>query len=192
MGVLPRIGIRTGLAVGLATLFAIGLAAYDQYASIQQKFDLISSDRLRVGAHVDLSLPELNAYAARQAPPGVRNPKLQLLPHGEVTGTAMIDFGKLRRAQGADPGWLMSKLLDGERPVSVTVRITSAGGQARVQVEQVEISSIDIDGKVLDFLVEDVLLPLYPNAMVDKPFRLIHHIDRLDVQPGGVAVWIGR
>ena len=59
------------------------------------------------------------------------------------------DFGKLRRAQGHPPGWLMSKLLDGERPVRVTVRIRSANGQATVDVERVEISGLQIDPAVV-------------------------------------------
>jgi len=190
---MTRIDSKSALALGLAiVLTAAATPAYDFYSSARQKFDLISSDRLRTGSRVALSPAELNAYALHEVPPGVRNPKLQLIERGEATGSAMVDFGKVRRAQGDQPGWLMSKLLDGERPVNVTVRIHSSGGTARVDVLRVDVSGVEIDGKVLDFLIQNVLLPLYPNAMVGRTFGLSHRIDRLEVGPAGVSVVIGR
>jgi hypothetical protein len=189
---MTRMGNGSALKLGMAIMLAAGASAYDFYSSVRQKFDLISTDRLRTGARVELSPAELNAFAQHEVPPGVRNARLQLLPRGEVTGSAMVDFGKVRRAQGDQPGWLMSKLLDGDRPVSVTVRIHSSAGTAKVDVLRVNVSGVEIDGKVLDFLIRNVLLPLYPNAMVGRTFGLSHRIDRLEVGPAGVSVVIGR
>lgn len=182
--VTPRWALAAALTVAMA-------AAYDYYTSVKQKFDLIESGRLRPGARVEVSAAELNAFAAREAPAGVRNPQIQLTAAGEATGSAMVDFGKLRRAQGYQPGWLMSKLLDGEHPVSVTARIRSGGGRATVDVERVAISGIEIDGRTLDFLIQNFLLVLYPNALVGRPFELRDRIDRLEVRPAGVGVVIG-
>jgi hypothetical protein len=174
-------------------LILLGVAAIaSEYDTARQKFDLIASDRLKPGSRVDLSLRELNAYAEREAPAGVRNPRIQVGSPGVATGTALIDFGKVGRAEGYEPGWLMSKLLDGERPVSVSARIQSSGGHARVDVQKVEIAGLEVDGRTLDFLIRNFLLRLYPDAAVDRPFELGHHIERLDVQPGGVTVIIGR
>jgi hypothetical protein len=86
----------------------------------------------------------------------------------------------------------MSKLLDGERPVSVTARIQSGGGKATVDVQSVEISGLTVDGKMLDFLIQNFLLPMYPDAVVGKPFELGNRIDRLDIQPGSVTAIIGK
>ena len=48
-------------AWAISLLFAATLgAAYSDYVSAKQKFDLIESDRLRAGSRVDLSLRELN------------------------------------------------------------------------------------------------------------------------------------
>src|SRR5690242_16188250 len=95
-------------------LVAAGLAAgFDDYQSIKQKLDQIEGERLRPGSRVTLSPRELDAYASREAPAGVRNPRLEL-QSGMAKGSALIDFGKVRRSQGHAPGWLMSKLLDGE------------------------------------------------------------------------------
>lgn len=174
-------------------LFAAALAgAYTDYASCQHKFELIESDRLRPGSRVDLTARELNAWVAAEVPAGVRDPRLAITAPETATGTAMVDFGKVRRAQGHPPGWLMSKLLDGERPVSVTARIQSGAGRATVSVQRVEISDMVIEGSTLNFLIQNFLLPLYPNAAIDRPFELGHNIRKLDVQPRAVSVYIGQ
>jgi hypothetical protein len=179
------------ICITLAAAFVAFPNAAD-YVSAKRKFDLIDSDRSRPGTRIELTPRELNAYIEHEVPAGVRNPKLEVVNPGVTTGTALIDFGKVRRAQGYSPGWLMSKLLDGERPVSVTARITSAHGVATVDVQRVEISGVEIEGKTLDFLIHNFLLAMYPDAAVGRPFQLGHRIDRLDVQPAAVGVVIGK
>ena len=177
----------------ISLLFAAAVAAaYADYSSARQKIDSIESGRLRAGSRVTFSYPEFADWVAHEAPAGVRNPQIRVSTPGVATGTALIDFAKVGRSQGRDPGWLMSKLLDGERPVSVTARIRSSGGQATVDVERVEISGLTIDGGTLDFLIRNVLLPLYPNAAIGRPFELGDRIERFDVQPSGVTVLIGK
>jgi hypothetical protein len=184
--------VTTRATAVLSVLFLAATAtALDDYLSARQKFGQIETDRLRPGARVTITPREIDAWVAHEAPAGVRNPRLEL-QSGVAKGAALIDFGKVRRAQGHPPGWLMAKLLDGERPVTVTARIRSGNGQATVDVERVEISGIAIDGGTLDFLIQNVLLPMYPDAAVGRPFQLGHRIDRLDVQPGSVGVVIGR
>lgn len=123
---------------------------------------------------------------------GVRQPRVTLLRPEVAEGSALVNFAELRRSQGNPPGWLMSRLLDGERPVTVTARIRSAAGQATVDVLSVQISGITLDGTTLDFLIQHFLLPLYPDAAVGRPFELGDRIEKLDVQPQGVTVLIGR
>jgi hypothetical protein len=176
-----------------AVLFAAALsAAYDPYASARNKFDQIDAGGLRPGTRVTLTPTELDAWVAHEAPAGVRNPHVELPSPGIATGTALIDFGKVRRAQGHPPGWLLSRLLDGERPVSVTARIRSGGGQATVDVQRVSISGLEVDGQMLDFLIQNFLLPLYPDAAVGRPFALGHRIEKVDVARGAVGVVIGK
>ncbi len=167
-------------------------AATTDYESAQRKIDGIQSDRLKPGARVDLTPRELNAYAEHNLPAGVRNARVQVTAPGDATGSALVDFGKVERSRGGQPGWLMSKLLDGERPVSVTAHIRSADGKATVDVERVQVSGLEIDGAMLDFLIKNVLLAVYPDAVVGRPFELGHHIRSIDVKPSAVGVVIGK
>ena len=170
-------------------------AATAEYRSVQHKLDLIESGRLRPGTRVHLTPAELNAYARETLPGvtgGVRNPELKLLRPGVAQATALVDFGAIRRSQGNPPGWIMSHLLDGERPVTVTAGIRSDGGQATVDIQSVQVSGVAISGGTLDFLIQHFLLPLYPDAAVGRPFELGDNIERIEVQPTGVDVVIGR
>ena len=181
----------------LASVMAATLlsSASSDYQAVIHKFSLIEQDRLKPGSRVTLTAGELNAYAQREiaeaAPGAVRNPRLDL-GAGTATASALIDFGKLRRAEGKSPGWISSYLLDGERPVSITARIRSAGGTATVDVESVQVSGIAMEGPLLDFLIRNYLMEAYPAAKVGQPFDLGHRIERLDVQPSAVGVIIGR
>ena len=181
-------------ALALAAIPLLSSTGSD-YRMLMHKFSLIESDRLRPGSRVVLTPAELNAYARREvaevAPDGVRNPRMEL-GAGTATASALIDFGKLRRAEGKPTGRIMSYLLDGERPVTVTARIRSSGGAATVDVQQVEIAGVVIEGRLLDFLVHNYLMRMYPNAKVGEPFDLGHRIERLEVQPSAVGVVIGR
>jgi hypothetical protein len=165
------------------------------YTSAQRKFDLIENDRLRPGSKVTLSQREINAYVEQEAPQvvpqGLREPKLEL-GAGMATGSAVVDFLKLRSAQGKPPGWLMRQLLQGEHPVTVTAQIESGGGRATVNVQRVEVSGVVIEGRMLDYLIQNYVLPYYPEAKVGEPFEMSHRIDRIDIQPTRVDVILKR
>ncbi len=168
---------------------------YSEYLAAKSKLDSIEQERLKPGSRITLTPGELNAYMQQEIRTadvdGVRDPRVQL--GAEIaTCTAMVDFGKLRRAQGNAPGWLMAKLLDGERPVRVTARIRSGNGRATVDVQNVEISGMAIDGRLLDYLIRNYLLPRYPEAKIGEPFELGHRMQKIEVAPAAVAVLIGK
>ena len=169
--------------------------AYADYEMAKRKIDAIETGRVRPGSEVRLSARELNAYAdheiAQVAPQGIRQTALEL-GNGVASASALIDFGRVRRAQGKKPGWLMSKLLDGERPVKITARVRSGGGQMQVDVQSVEVSGIPIEGSVLEFLIQHYLRAYYPQARVGEPFRLGGGVERVDVRPGDVAIAMKR
>ena len=122
------------------------------------KFALIEQDRAPAGSRVSLTASELAAYARVQAeviaPGAVHDPKLTITP-GHAEAFAMIDFLRLPQV-GPQPGWILRKLLEGQRPLRVRVRIQSAHGRARVDVERVEISGVAVEGRTLDFLAQEM------------------------------------
>jgi hypothetical protein len=172
-------------------LAALVVAAADDYASMQRKLDQIDADKAPRGGRVVFTLRELNAWAAHEVPEGVRNPKL-VLGQGTATGTALVDFLKVRKAQGYKPGWLISTLLNGERPVTVTVAIHSGQGTATVDVKRADIGGISVDGSTLDFLIQNFVIPMYPDVAIGRPFELGHGVDRADVAAGGVTLAIAK
>ena len=181
------------LALVAAPFLLVG--SRSEYSSAQHKFDLIENGRLRPGARVTLSARELNAYVAEEltkvVPQGMREPKLELGP-STATGSALIDFLKLERAHGTPPGWLMRQLLQGEHPVTVSAHITSGNGRATVELQRVEIAGVVIDGRLLDYLIQNYLKVYYPDAKVGQPFEMSYRIDRLDIQPSRVDVFMKR
>ncbi len=185
---------KLGLGAFLGLLFPLLGAPSSDYLSVKRKLDLIESEKLHPGSRVTLTSRELNAYVVNEVAelgPGVRDPRLEL-GDSKATGTALIDFLKLRQAAGQPSGWVMTKLLSGERPVRVTARIKSGSGRAVVDVDRVEISGVTIDGKMLDYLIQHYLIPQFPDAKVGRPFELAHRIDRLEITPNEVGVVVGR
>lgn len=181
-----------GVAVGVGVLLAQGES---DYQSARRKLELIQSDRVPLGGWVTLRPQELTAYAQREVrkvvPEGVREPRVRL-GHGAATAFAYLDFPKLRRSTGKPLSWLTERLLAGERPVRVKARIVSGGGQARVDLERVEIGGLAIGGAALEFLIASFVLPYYPEAAIGRPFELAHRIERLEVRPTEVRVVIRR
>jgi hypothetical protein len=178
------------LAVFMAFLSLAGFAGVSQkdYLSAKRKFQAIDKKPPKPGTRVTISSAELNAYVQAElpkvAPPGIRDPNIQMHNGNTATGRAIVDFLKLRSAQGKSANWMIRKLLEGEREVAVTARIQSGGGQATVEPLRVEVSGIAIEGAALDFLIDNYLKPNYPQAKVGKPFELHKHVDRIEVANG--------
>ncbi|HYO83981.1 MAG TPA: hypothetical protein VES20_21435 [Bryobacteraceae bacterium] len=181
--------MRRLCALAAVCMLAAGASAVSQqYTSIQRKFQQIDKKQVKPGQRISLTAAELNAYVQTElpkvAPPGVRRPAVQLQGNNRASGAALIDFVKLRTSQGKPPNWLLRKLLEGEHEVSVTARVQSGGGQATVHLEQVQISGVPISGGALDWVVQNYLIPHYPDAKVGRPFALRHGVDRIEVTPG--------
>jgi hypothetical protein len=169
--------------------------ASGDYISVQKKFETIASDRLRPGARVFLSSRELDAFARGQAleiaPKAIRDVKFQI-GEGSATASAMVNFLELDKSRGGQPNWLMEKFLQGERAVKVSARVQSRNGEARVDVDRVEVAGAAIEGAALDFLIEHYVIPQFPEARVAEWFKMSHHIDHLEIHPSGVTVVIGK
>ena len=136
-------------------------------------------------------MQELNSWALYElpqiVPQGIRNQRVTL---GTGTGTAnaLVDFLKMRHAQGQASSWILQRMIEGERPIVVSIAVQSGGGQCVVDLTRVEISGVAAGGTVLDFLVKTFFMPLYPSAKIGEKFEIGYNINRIhDIRPTGTC-----
>jgi hypothetical protein len=174
---------------------ALLVAADPVAASVSKRLDLIESGKARPGAVFRFTPAELNAWVRVKAPTvisdGFRQPQL-VLGNGEAIATALIDFLKVRHANGIETNWLIAQLIQGEKLVKARASIQSAHGRATVHVVRVEVGGLAVTGAALDFLVQNFFLPFYPEAKIDEPFDLAGNVDRIEVTPAEARVYIRR
>lgn len=163
-------------------------AARTDYISAKKKFQAIENSTSKSANRISFSSEEINAYVQTElpevAPKGIRDPHVVLNGNNKATGSAQVDFIRLRSAQGRTSNWLLRKLLEGEHEVKVTTRISSGKGQATVDIEEVQVGGLPISGAALDFLINNYLKPNYPEAKIGRPFRLHSKVERIEVKPG--------
>ena len=181
--------------VAFAALIPVLYAADPLYEGARRKLDLIENLKVAPGATVMFSPAEIGAWARVRVPEivpqGLRDQRVELLADG-ANGSAKIDFLKLRHAQGQSTNWLTTKLIEGERDVKVSVRLQSGGGKLTVYLTRVQIGAAVASGMVLDVLLKNFFMPLYPDAHINEAFDLDYRIERIDVRPTGVRVTIKR
>jgi hypothetical protein len=186
------------LLVFTALLAAAGTvgASRGDYLNAKRKFQSIENRQAKPGSRIALSAQELNAYVQTElpevAPAGIRKPHVELNGSNTATGSALIDFVKLRSAQGKSTNWLLRRMLEGEHEVKVTTRIKSGDGRATVDLERVEIGGMPISGGALDFIIQNYLIPNYPAAKIGRPFNLHERVDHIEVASGVAYVVLKR
>ena len=181
--------------LSLSVLSASVLLTADPLAdSAQKKLDSISDQKLKRGAVVSLSNREINAWihekAVKAFPEGIRNEHIELGP-GTADGNALVDLTKISKTKnGVNP--LIARLIEGERPLRVAIRVESSNGRCTVFLTHVELSGVAIDGSILDFLIKHFIQPRYPDIKINEPFDLDFNIDHIEIQPTGVRVLIKK
>ena len=161
---------------------------------VDYKLNLIDSGRARRGSVIVFTPAEMNVWARSRVPQmyqGIRDPGI-VLGMGTATGSATIDFLKMRQGEGVATNPLIAKLIEGERPLKVSVQLESAAGRAAAKLTRLEISGIAVTGAPLDFLVNQFFLKMFPDAKVNQPFDLRDNIDRIELRPDGVRVTIKK
>ena len=181
---------RVLLALGCVTLAALAAG------SAAAKFHALAVGAYPAGSRVPITMREFNAYLDNEIPfiigPGVRNARVETDAGDIVRGTADIDFLKVRQAYGEKPNWLLSQLLAGERSVAITIRVTSGAGKCRVDVLKVAVSGVVAEGRTLDFLIANFVMPTFPDAKIGREFPMDYRIDRLEIRPAVVTVVVRR
>lgn len=172
----------------------LAVASDPLFEQAQKKMDLLDSGRVARGSVVFFSPAEINAWVRGKAPialTGVREPYVEL-GLGTVRGSALVDLVQMRQAQGAEVNSMIAAMIAGEHPVYLSVRVESALGKATVFLDEVQFSGASLSGSLLSFLYSSFFQPIFPDAKIDRPFPLKEPIERLDVRPDGVRVWIKK
>jgi len=170
------------------------LAADPAFERAGRKLDRIESGLARPGSVIVFTPAEMNAWARGRVPQmyqGIRDPSVQL-GVGTASGSAIVDFLKMRQGEGLATNSLIAKLIEGERPLKVSIQLESAHGRATARLTRLEISGIAVIGAPLDFLVNEFFLNLFPDAKVNTPFELSNNIERIELRPDGVRVTIKK
>lgn len=179
-----------------ALALAVTLYAADPlYEGAQRKLDALDDHKVPRGGSVKFTVNEINAWARVRVPEivpeGMRDQRVEL-GNGTATGYALVDFLKMRQAAGHTTNWFFSRLIEGERPLIVSIRLESGAGRCVVHLTRVELSHAVANATVLDFLIKTFFMPLYPDAKINEPFDLTDDIDRIDIRPSGVTVTIKK
>jgi len=185
--------MRPLLLLALAAVLPLR-AADSAFERAEKKLDRIESGHARPGSVIVFTPAEMNAWARGRVPQmyqGIRDPGVQL-GAGTATGSAFIDFLKMRQGEGLATNSLIAKLIEGERPLKVSIRLESGQGRATVRLTRLEISGVAVTGAPLDFLVNEFFLHLFPDAKVNQPFDLHDNIERIELLPDGVRVTIRK
>lgn len=180
---------RFGAIVAAALVL---IAASPEARSLARKFALIESERLPSGARVVTTAAEWNAWVREEATTlgsgAIRDTRVSADSGNRVIAFARIDFLKLSQSAGKSTNWLMQQMLQGEKPVTVTVHVLSHDGQARVDVERVEVQGVALQGAALDFLIQQYVIPNFPDAQVSRWFSLDHRMDHFEITAAGVTI----
>jgi hypothetical protein len=168
--------------------------AASDYQSASRKIKAISNNEVKPGSRVHLTPAEVNAWVAHEVAAsgheGISRPRVELM-YRRAKGSALVDFARLRQARGAEPGWVMRQLLSGERPVEVTAKVEARASKMSIDIEAVSVSGVTLSGSALDFFLETFVAPAMPDARLGQPIELDHRIERLELEPSGVSVFIG-
>jgi hypothetical protein len=179
----------------LAALAPFSAGADPLYDSARAKLDSLLNATAPAGSQILFSPPEIEAWTAAEARErvgdGLRNPKV-MFETGSASASTLVDFLKMRQAAGKPTNPLMAKMLEGERPLKIYIRLVSSAGRCTVYLTRVELSGAVISGSLLDYVIKTFLLPLYPDVTLDEPFDLPLNIDRIELLPEGVRVTLKK
>lgn len=124
-----------------------------------------------------LSEKEMNAYVASddvQLPEGVKPVQLVGTP-GVITGTAQVDFDKVR--EGTHSSNPLLGMFSGVHEVVVIAHGYGKAGTGHVHTDSVSLDGVEVPHFILELFVEKFLTPKNPQIGIDSQFALPNRID---------------
>jgi len=132
---------------------------------------------------------EVNAYLQVHGPEflpaGVREPSARLQPE-HVTGAATVNFDEFSRTYGNPNDWgpkVLASMFNGSQKVTVTAKVVSQNGEAKVDIESVTVGSTKLPSWLIEFVLQNYIQPRY-KVDLSKPIRLPEHVSQLVLGTG--------
>jgi len=119
--------------------------------------------------------------------PDFSNARVEFQPN-RPQGWAEVNFDQLKNRFPTASNSVVDYFLQGTHTLGVEGTFYSSNGMGRFDLETVTLDGITLPRSVVDFLMEHYLKTRYPNAAVDRPFRLPFSIDRISVETGSVLM----
>lgn len=169
--------------------------ASQNHLQCKRKIAAIVEGKAAPGSRVMFTKVELDAFLNEevlQIIPGCVYGAYVNLNYGRASGGANVNFVKLLAARGSSPGWLLTRMFEGWKPVRAWARMESSGGRATVYLEKVELSGITVPPMMVDFILRHIAQRYSPDMRLGQPFGLKHRIERLELAPSGFAVVMRR
>ncbi len=120
-------------------------------------------------------------------PSGVSEVLLRFQP-GRVGGSAVVDFDQLKEGLRTPPNPIADFLLRGVHTIEMEGAAWGLDGTGEYRLERVLFDGVELPRPVVDYMIEQYLLPRYPNAAIDRPFTLPFSIDSFYTQTGSVVL----
>lgn len=124
-----------------------------------------------------LNEKEANAYIASdnvKLPEGVKSVRL-VGAAGVITGTAQVDFDKVR--EGTHSSSPLLGIFSGVHEVVVVAHGHGTAGKGYVHTDSVSLDGVEVPHFVLELFVEKFLTPKNPQIGIDSQFALPDRID---------------
>jgi hypothetical protein len=130
---------------------------------------------------------EINAYVASgkiKLPEGVRSVHLVGLD-GVATGTARVDFDKVRSGRSSNP---LLSMFSGVHDVEVEAHAHGSNGTGIVHVDSVALDGVEVPDFLLELFIEKYVRPKYPEVGMDTRVALPDKIDSATIGKHTLAV----
>ena len=151
-------------------------------AEASRKIDRIREAHESGASFGELRLTELeaNSYVAYELAPdipaGVSQITLQFTP-GRMSGSTVVDFDRLKRGLSTPPNPVADFLLRGVHTIGAEGSVSGRNGIGQFQLERVLLDGVALPQMVVDYLIEQYLIPRFPDAAINRPFVLPFSID---------------
>jgi hypothetical protein len=149
-------------------------------ATMQRKLDYIEANGRRPQPNhngTDMTEQEINSYinsGAVKLPAGVSNVHM-VGTDGAVTGTAHVDFDKIKEGRSSSNPLL--SVFSGVHEVEVRAHGMGTNGRANVDVDSVSIDGVGVPRLALSFFIDHYLKPKYPGVGMHSTFQMPDRID---------------